>query len=67
MTFPDDDGGARRAQMAARARDAVGEKLGEILVDRRLTNQVRHRLCPGSPWDKDTATSVLRRDAACAA
>ena len=34
---------------------------------RKLTNQVRHRLCPGSPWDKDTATSVLRRDAACAA
>ena len=30
MTFPNDDGGARRAQMAARARDAVGEKLGEI-------------------------------------
>jgi putative aminopeptidase FrvX len=34
---------------------------------RRLTNQVRHRLCPGSPWDRDTATSALRRDAACAA
>ena len=34
---------------------------------RRFTNQVRHRLCPGSPWDRDTATSALRRDAACAA
>ncbi len=32
-----------------------------------LTNQVHHRLCPGSPWDRDTATSALRRDAACAA
>ena len=30
MTFPTADGGARRAQMAARARGAVGEKLGEI-------------------------------------
>ena len=30
MTFPENDGGARRVQMAARARDAVGEKLGEI-------------------------------------
>ena len=33
----------------------------------RLTNQVRHRLCPGSPWERDTATSRLRRDAAYAA
>ena len=23
---------------------------------RKLTNQVRHRLCPGSPWDRDTAS-----------
>ncbi len=38
-----------------------------IKVARRLTNQVRHRLCPGPPWDRDTATSALRRDAACAA
>ena len=38
-----------------------------VLAYRRLTNQVRHRLCPGSPWDKSTATSALRRDAACAA
>ena len=30
MTFPNDDAGARRAQMAARARDAAGEKLGQI-------------------------------------
>lgn len=37
------------------------------VVARRLTNQVRHRLCPGSPWDRDTATSALRRGAACAA
>jgi tetratricopeptide (TPR) repeat protein len=33
---------------------------------RRLTNQVRHRLCPGPPWERDTATSALRRDAVCA-
>ena len=33
----------------------------------RLTNQVRHRLYPGSPWEHSTATSRLRRDAACAA
>ena len=32
----------------------------------RLTNQVRHRLYPGSPWEHSTATSHLRRDAACA-
>jgi hypothetical protein len=31
------------------------------------TNQVRHRLCPGSPWERDTATSIWRRDAVCAA
>lgn len=53
------------------------ESLQEFLADlrtweggirqRRLTNQVRHRLCLGSPWDRDTATSALRRDAACAA
>jgi uncharacterized membrane protein HdeD (DUF308 family) len=30
MTFPNDDAGARRAQMAAKARGAVGEKLSEI-------------------------------------
>ena len=30
MTFPTDDEGARRAQMAAKARGAVGEKLSEI-------------------------------------
>ena len=30
MTFPNDDAGARRAQMAARARGAVGEKLSGI-------------------------------------
>lgn len=30
MTFPNDDRDARRAQRAARARDAVGEKVGEI-------------------------------------
>ena len=33
----------------------------------RLTNQVRHRLYPGSPWEHSIATSRLRRDAACAA
>jgi len=35
--------------------------------DPRLTNQVRHRLYQGSPWEHSTATSRLRRDAACAA
>jgi hypothetical protein len=34
---------------------------------RRLTFQVRHRLSPEPPWERDTATSALRRDAACAA
>ena len=38
-----------------------------LKVLRRSTNQVRHRLCPGSPWERDTATSRSRRDAACAA
>ena len=33
----------------------------------RFPNQVRHRLCPGSPWEPNTATSRLMRDAACAA
>jgi hypothetical protein len=37
-----------------------------FVVQRRLTLQVRHQLCPGPPWDRDTATSRLRRDAACA-
>ena len=37
---------------------AAGQSVGPL---------VRHRLCPGSPWDRDTATSALRRDAACAA
>jgi HlyD family secretion protein len=38
------------------------------IVDyRRFPNQVRHRLCPEPPWERDTATSALRRDAACAA
>lgn len=46
----------------------MGEDITETLeVIRRLTNQVRHRLCPGSPWDRDTATSASRRDAAFAA
>jgi hypothetical protein len=35
----------------------MGEDVTETLeVIRRLTNQVRHRLCPGPPWDRDTAT-----------
>ena len=33
----------------------------------RFPNQVRHRLCPGSPWEQNTITSRLMRDAACAA
>jgi transposase len=33
----------------------------------RFTNQVRHRLCPGSPWEQNTITSRLRSDAAYAA
>ena len=32
-----------------------------------IPNQVRHRLCPGSPWEQSTITSRLMRDAACAA
>ena len=53
---------------------ALAEKLGcspdslrvwARQAQRRLTNQVRHRLCPGLPWDRNTATSALRRDAAC--
>jgi 4-hydroxyphenylpyruvate dioxygenase len=38
-----------------------------IEVPPRLTNQVRHRLCPGSPWERDTTTFRLRNAAACAA
>src|SRR5512133_3305815 len=33
-----------------------------VFPDARSTNQVRHRLCPGSPWERDTTTSVWRRD-----
>ena len=33
----------------------------------RFPNQVRHRLCPGSPWEQDTVISRLMRDAAYAA
>ena len=36
-------------------------------VERRLADQVRHRPCPGSPWERTTRTLTLRRDAACAA
>ena len=53
---------------------AAVERETKDLLDRlskldgaRLTNQVRHRLYPGSPWEHSTATSRLRRDAACAA
>ena len=35
-------------------------------AERRLTFQVRHRLCPEPPWEQNTATLALRRDAACA-
>ncbi len=38
-----------------------------VNLKRKLTNQVRHRLCPEPPWERDIATSALRRDAACAA
>jgi MFS transporter, OFA family, oxalate/formate antiporter len=37
------------------------------MAGRRFPIQVRHRLCPEPPWERDTATSALRRDAACAA
>lgn len=33
----------------------------------RYPNQVRHRLCPVSPWESNTITSRLKRDAVCAA
>jgi endonuclease YncB( thermonuclease family) len=39
----------------------------EFEVPAKLTNQVRHRLCPGSPWDRRTATSRLKSGAAIAA
>ena len=33
----------------------------EITVPRaRFPNQVRHRLCPGSPWESNTITLVLK-------
>jgi transposase-like protein len=38
-----------------------------VFATPRFTLQVRHRLCPESPWERPTATSRLRRDAACAA
>ena len=44
-----------------------GRRHRHPLDPRRLTNQVRHRLCPEPPWERDTATSALRRDVACAA
>ena len=33
----------------------------------RFTNQVRHLLSAGSPWERSTTTSRSRRDAACGA
>jgi len=39
----------------------------EKIVTARFSNQVRHRLCPGSPWEQTTVTSRLKRGAACAA
>lgn len=31
------------------------QMFGRAKLDRRFTDQVRHRLCPVSPWDRDTA------------
>jgi amylosucrase len=44
-----------------------GDSDGGYSVMRRFPIQVRHRLCPEPPWERATATSALRRDAACAA
>jgi N-methyl-L-proline demethylase len=45
--------------------EAVQRAGNELLA--RIPIQVRHRLCPEPPWERATATSALRRDAACAA
>ena len=45
---------------------ASAGQLGEEALA-RFSNQVRHRLCPGSPWEQNTVTSRLMSDAACAA
>ena len=42
-------------------------KTPTIVVGAKFANQVRHRLCPGSPWERTTRTLNSRRDAACAA
>ena len=47
--------------------DFIPRLTADAIDGRKLTNQVRHRLCPGSPWDRDTVTSRLKSDAACAA
>jgi hypothetical protein len=47
----------------------IMERSASILLGdpRRFSNQVRHRLCPDLPWERDTATSAVRGDAAFAA
>ena len=57
---------ARLRMMGGLSRPLRGE-FGNCIGVARFPNQVRHRLCPGSPWEQDTVTSRLMRDAAYAA
>ena len=52
---------------ATRRHFSAEEKIRIVLEGARSPNQVRHRLCPRSPWEQDTVISRLMRDAAYAA